>query len=106
MLPGHLIAEFWETFRRELRERHSLCTDETSKAIENYRLLIDRRRIGDLLCHRDPEDVAATIRGAAPPASFNGPNRSGLSGVDSHAVYVDAPFFWKREYAKEWEPVV
>jgi hypothetical protein len=61
MLPRHLIVEFWDTVKQELREVSDLSEENADEAIRRYRLALERHQIGDLVYHRDPESVAKTI---------------------------------------------
>ena len=60
MLPGHLIAEFWDKVNAELRKR-KLKETAASRAISSYCSIMDQHQVGDIVYHRDPESVAETI---------------------------------------------
>ena len=63
MLPQHLIVDFWNTVRRELRERYGLSEGDTTEAVSGYRAALDRHYVDDWIYHRDAERVAETVAG-------------------------------------------
>jgi hypothetical protein len=65
MLPPNLIREFWDTVKRELLHRHELTEAKAASAISSYRAALDRHQAGEMVYHRDPEDVAETIAAGA-----------------------------------------
>ena len=60
MLPQHLIVEFWDTVRQELK-RCGVAEESIARAIAIYRAALDRHDAGEAVYHRNPEDVAQTI---------------------------------------------
>jgi hypothetical protein len=65
MLPPNLIREFWDTVKRELLQRHELADAKATSAIASYRAALDRHQAGDMVYHREPDDVAETIAAGA-----------------------------------------
>jgi hypothetical protein len=63
MLPAHLIAEFWDTVRKELRTRYQLPERDAAAAVAGFREALDRQDGGELIYHREPETVAEAVYG-------------------------------------------
>lgn len=63
MLPAHLVVEFWDAVRRELRSRHQLTDADARTAVGRFQDALARHHVGDLIYHREPESVADTVAG-------------------------------------------
>jgi hypothetical protein len=63
MLPEHLKAQFWIEVEQALQQRHCLSQEDARNRIQEYQELVISPRVGDMIYHRDAEDVAATIFG-------------------------------------------
>lgn len=63
MLPRHLIEEFWDAVRGELRGRHTYPEPRATAAVAGYRAELDRRHFDDLIYHREPAAVAEAVVG-------------------------------------------
>ena len=61
MLPASVIKQFWTTVKRELQARFSLPQADARDGINAYRALIKKWRVGEILYHDNPENVAETI---------------------------------------------
>jgi hypothetical protein len=70
MLPGHLIAEFWVRVEELLQKQHHLTAERARQGIVEYRALLDSKRVGDIIYHQEPEQVANTIAGAVQQGGF------------------------------------
>jgi hypothetical protein len=73
MLPGHLIAEFWEEVAELLRKQHDLSEERARQGIAEYRYRLDLHRVGDMVYHENAAHVARTIAGALRQGGFREP---------------------------------
>jgi hypothetical protein len=71
MLPGHLLAEFWFAVEQQLREQHHLTEQQARSGVGDYRNRLDLHRVGEMVYHNNPEDVAATIAGIIRQGGFD-----------------------------------
>ena len=58
-LPVELVHRFWDEVERQLRSRHRLGGDQAVRSILRYRNEVER--IGPILYHREPGDLADDI---------------------------------------------
>ncbi|MBX9582936.1 MAG: DUF3990 domain-containing protein [Gemmataceae bacterium] len=62
MLPGHLVAEFWDKVHKLLRTRDRFSPADADAAVAGYRE--DAVRHGnEMIYHRDPPDAAEVVAG-------------------------------------------
>ena len=62
MLPGYLVAEFWDSVQQHLKTMKPNLPDERIQAgITMYRDTLASRDVTELIYHRDPEDIATTL---------------------------------------------
>lgn len=73
MLPGHLVAGFWDEVGKLLRKQPDLTEEQARQGIAQYRAKLDLHRVGDMVYHQDPTRVAETIAGAVRQGGFREP---------------------------------
>lgn len=70
MLPEHLKAQFWIEVEQMLQRRHRLNKKTARHAVEEYRARVEGPRVGDMVYHRDADEVAATIAAVIDQGGF------------------------------------
>ena len=59
----HLISDFWDAVRTQLLKDHHRGMDEIDLAIGQYRHVLEKKQVGDLLYHQGIDQTATVING-------------------------------------------
>src|SRR6476646_3595922 len=62
MIPEQLKAEYWEQVRGWLERRFRMSPGDAASAVERFRISDDRRKMGEMLYHAEPESTANVVR--------------------------------------------